>query len=192
MKRKTSIITIISAVLLICALFSTIFLDNNLANRLSTVISIITALAGTVALLFQFKRDKDINQASFILEFGKYFNEIDGCNDLMQKLELYKHGDKSAVTEKDYDNIVKYLQWCEMMAVMVKKRVLDLNTIDNLYSYNFFLIVNNDYVQRRELVPEKEYYRGIFELYMIWSKYKKEKRNYDDRNKFGYSRKKIF
>ena len=39
--------------------------------------------------------------------------------------------------------------------------------VDDLFSYRFFLAMNNKEVQEFELGPEAEYYRGCFKLYAV-------------------------
>lgn len=177
--RKNKSLTILSCGLLVIALCSTLFLDDVWGGRISEIITIATALIGAVALFFQFKRDKDINQASFIIEYGKTFTETPGCHDVMMKLDKYRLGEtdifeKSKTKDDDYAGIVAYLEWCESLSVLIQKGVMDLETVDNLYSYRFFLIVNNKYVQEKELIPEREFYKGVFALHKIWADFKRK------------------
>ena len=61
--NKNKSLTIFSVFLLIGGLFATLLLDDVWGSRVSEVITIGTAIIGAVALFFQFKRDKEINQA---------------------------------------------------------------------------------------------------------------------------------
>lgn len=177
--KKNKSLTLLSCLLLIVALCSTLFLEDSIGTRVSDIITIATALIGALALFFQFKRDKDINQASFIIEYGKIFTETPGCHDVMMKLDKYRLGQtdifkKSTTPDEDYAGIVAYLEWCESLSVLIQKGVMDFETVDNLYSYRFFLITNNEYVQKLELVPEREFYKGVFALHEMWSDYKRK------------------
>lgn len=177
--KKNKSLTLLSCLLLIVALCSTLFLEDSIGTRVSDIITIATALIGALALFFQFKRDKDINQASFIIEYGKIFTETPGCHDVMMKLDKYRLGQtdifkKSTTPDEDYAGIVAYLEWCESLSVLIQKGVMDFETVDNLYSYRFFLITNNEYVQKLELVPEREFYKGVFALHKMWSDYKRK------------------
>ena len=172
--RRSKIITYVATALLVVALISTLFLENKIANQMTTIITVITALIGAIALFFQFKRDKDINQASFIVEYEKYFHETTGNDVVMSKLEKYRKGNTNAFTEEDYDGIVNYLVWCEGLSVLVQKGVLDFHTIDNLLSYKFFLITNCKYIQDLELIKEAEFYKGVYCLHKEWTKFKRK------------------
>ena len=71
--RKSKIVTIISIFILSIGLFSTLILEDGIANRIAEIVTVITAVIGAVALFLQFQRDKDINESSFMLEFWKTF-----------------------------------------------------------------------------------------------------------------------
>lgn len=70
--------------------------------------------------------------------------------------------------------IIKALVWCEGLSVLIQKNVIDLSLVDNLFSYRFFMLVHNPYIQNCEIIPYKEYYKGIFTLHKIWCDYKRK------------------
>ena len=90
-------------------------------------------------------------------------NELENCR-LNPKYKLD--------ADKWYTDIVSYMEWCESLASMVNNKVLSLNKIDDMLSYRFFIIVNNKTIQKKELIPNKEFYRGVYKLYDKWYKYK--------------------
>lgn len=173
---KKSRIYIYGLIILIVVLlyFSSLSIDKDIVSDLLTLVTTLTAIIGAVAIFIQFKRDKDINQANFIVNYGKYFHEIKGNDEVYLKLERYQDGKKDIFNDDDYLGIINYLVWCEGLSVLIQNGTMDLPTVDNLFSYMFFLIVNNEYVQNNELIPSAEYYKGIFALHKIWSDYKKK------------------
>lgn len=92
----------------------------------------------------------------------------------MNKLDSNNLTGQQTITKSDYNDIVNYLQWCETLASLVLENVLSLHSIDALFSYRFFLIVNHPQIQKKEIIPSKEYYRGIYLLYNKWETYKKK------------------
>ncbi|MBQ9833993.1 MAG: hypothetical protein IJO33_02240 [Bacilli bacterium] len=167
--NKSKNILYLAIGLIILALLTTLFMDDGLSQKVVTVITTVTALVGAIALFIQFKRDKDINEAEFILSYGKYFHEVDGNDKVFAKLD----NDMNSLTDEDHEGIVNCLVWCEGLSVLIQQGVMNLKIVDNLFSYQFFLIVNNKYVQEKELIPYAEYYKGIYALHKIWSDYKK-------------------
>lgn len=161
--------------LLIGSLVGSLFLDDVLGERISNVVTIVTAIIGAVALFIQFKKDKEINQASFILEFSKEFRSVEGYNELMNLLEKNRKGETSNLEfEKNYQTIVSYMQWVETLASLVRGKVMKIDMIDDLLSYNVFLILNNKEIQEKEIVPCKDFYHGTYWLYENWVQYKRK------------------
>jgi len=172
MKKGTNYYVVV--IIIIMLLSCTLFLDESLGSRIVTIITVGTALLGAVALLVQYKRDKNISQATFILEYAKYFYSLSNVEQTMVLLDKYRNGDKESIKNINYNGIVNYLFWCEELSALYQKRIVDFETIDNLFSYAFFLITNNKYIQELELIPQAEFYKGLYYLHYTWSKYKKD------------------
>ena len=171
--KKTKSIIYGALILISIALVSTLFFNTELATRITTIITVLTAIIGAGALFVQYKRDKEINQASFVVEYAKYFQTIKGIDEIVSKLDKYRQSREIEFTDDDYSSIVNYLVWCEGLSLLVQKEVMDLKTIDNLFSYSFFLITNNKYIQELELEPQAEFYKGTYALHKLWTDYKK-------------------
>lgn len=173
---RKRIIIIISVTLIAIALVSSLLLDSLAGSKISNVITVVTAIIGAVALFVQFKKDKKINEAGFILNFSIHFYQIYDCKKVLNELETCRTDKKYKLdVDKWYMDIVSYLEWCESLAAMVNNGVLSLDKIDDMLSYRFFLIVNNKQVQDAEIVPARDFYRGIYKLHKMWYKYKKKK-----------------
>lgn len=168
--KKSILITCISTFFIAMALFASLLLDSKTGSRVSQIVTIITALIGAAALFVQFIRDKKINQVSFILDFSKSFYDPINLGEVMNKLE---EGTKTSINfDKDYNDIVNYLQWCETLSSLIVDNVFSFKTIDAIFSYRFFVITNDPLVQEKELVPYKEFYENIYLVHKKWSEYK--------------------
>ena len=174
-KRKT-LITVLCVVLVSLGVAGTLFLDETISGRVINVITTCTAIIGAVALFFQFRRDKDLNEASFLVKYSDQFYSTYDCAPLMNELEKSRvNPDYKIDVDKNYQRVVGYLEWLETLAALVNDGLLPIAKIDNVMSYRFFLIVNNKQIQERELIPGREFYRGIYALYPRWEKYKKQR-----------------
>lgn len=172
--KKNIIITSISTFLIAVALIVSLFFDDAIGGRVSQIVTLITALIGAAALFVQFVRDKKINQASFVLDFSKSFYDPINLGRLMNILDPNNILGKQKITKEDYNDIVHYLEWCEALASLVLENVISIKSIDALFSYRFFLIINNKEIQEKEIVPFKEFYRGIYQVHNKWEDYKKK------------------
>lgn len=173
--KKNKVVTVISVILLCAALIGSLFLDDVIGSRISNIVTIITAIIGAIALFIQFKKDKELNEASFIVDYSVQFYDIYNLQDILNELENCRKSKKYKIDmEKYYKDIVGYLQWLESLAALVNNKILSINKIDDVLSYRFFLIVNNKQIQDYEIVPCRNYYRGIYRLYKKWAEYKKK------------------
>ena len=178
MKRNKAIL-IISIIMIVAALVGSLFLDDTLGAKISNIVTVITAIVGAVALFIQFKKDKDLNMASFVIDYSVQFYDIYKLNNVLNELEKCRKDPNYKINIKEnYQDIVAYLQWLESLAALVNSELLTIDKIDDVLSYRFFLIVNNRQIQEEEIIPCREFYRGIFKLYDKWSKYKKKKNMY--------------
>lgn len=170
--RKNNIYYIY-AFLIIMFLVLSLFLEDKIGSRIITVVTVSTAALGAISIFIQYKRDKDVNQATFTLEYAKYFHSLNKVEEVMAALDDYRLGKRDSLEKINYQGLVNYLVWCEELATLYQRNVIDIESVDNIFSYTFFLVTNNKYVQEKELCPQAEFYKGIFYLHKKWTDYKK-------------------
>ncbi|MBP3660187.1 MAG: hypothetical protein J6I89_02225 [Oscillospiraceae bacterium] len=173
--KKSRTITVIGIVLIAIALVGSLLLDDMVGTKISNVVTVITAVIGAAAIFIQFKKDKDFNEATFIIDYSTQFYDPYNCGDIMDELEKYRIDNTHMIDiPKYYKDIVCYLQWLESLAALINSGLLSFRKIDNVLSYRYFLIVNNPQIQEVELLPCREFYAGIMSLYKPWADYKKK------------------
>ena len=176
MNRRNTYITAIAISLIVIATMGSLFFGEYISEEVVNAVTACTAIVGAAALFYQFKRDKDLNEASFLVEYSQEFYSVYDLAELMNELEKCRIDPEYELdVEQYYQKIVGYLEWLETLASLVDSDLLQIKKIDNVMSYRFFLIVNNKQIQECELIPNREFYRGIFDLYPRWEKYKKKK-----------------
>ena len=174
--KKNKIITLLAVFLLTVSLIGSFFMEDDIASKLFNVITVVTAIVGAVALFIQFKKDKQINEASFIFDFSASFYDEYNCSELVPLLDDYVDNKIKTINFEDNVNtIVRYMAWVESIAAIVEEGTIDLKNIDQVLGYRFFIIVNNKEVQDKELIPYRLHYIGTFKLYQKWYEYKKSK-----------------
>ena len=146
---------------------------------LSTIITTITTLIAAVAFWMQLKRSENLDEANFIMSLNDQFISNDEMTRVEHALELYYNqdfdgheGDLELVLERNHSDcqrLINYLVYMEGLAALIKRNVMHLGVIDDLFAYRFFIAVNNPIVQKVELLPFANYYQGCFE-------WRKEKR----------------
>ena len=149
-------------------------------SALSTVLTTLTALIAAVTFWMQLKRTENLDEANFIMNLNEQFISNDEMTRIEHALELY-YNQKSEghdvtlnlVLEREHDDcqrLINYLVYMEGLAALIKRNVMHLGVIDDLFAYRFFIAVNNPIVQKFELLPYANYYQGCFELSEMWTK----------------------
>ena len=80
----------IYAFLIIMLLVLSLFFDDKIGSRVVTVVTVSTAVLGACSVFVQYKRDKDVNQTTFTLEYAKYFNSLNKVEEVMYALDDYR------------------------------------------------------------------------------------------------------
>lgn len=163
---------------------------DGLVKRLTTLFAVVSA----VTFWLNFKRTERLNESNYALNLNNQFIGNKDMTKIEHELELYYNQynelleglqragkqmnvkDVSSIrlglnlsrTSDECQKLINYLVYLESMAIMVENGVLHIRDIDDLFSYRFFLAVNNPIVQEQELLPYSDFYRGIYGLSERW------------------------
>ncbi len=177
-----------SAAMLVSAISSIVLRGALFTDNQSEVIAdlssgVIAAIAAGL-VLFELKageqeriHQNDIEEASFILEYNQSFIQDNNMTEVESLLEAQAFYGRTEpiITDETRQKFVNYLVYLEGLAPLIIRGVLNLEHIDDLMAYRFFLAVNNPEVQEKELKRFAGDYRGCFKLYKIWAAYRIEK-----------------
>lgn len=156
-------------------------------DKTSVIAGMLSGVLAAVAaglVLFQLRenekeqiRQNDIAEATFIMQHNQSFIQDKNMCDVQHLLEEQAHyGRKEEIiNDENRQNFVNYLVHLEGLAPLIIEGLLNLEHIDDLLSYRFYLAVNNKELQEKELKPFADYYRGCFKIYKIWTEYRKKK-----------------
>ena len=179
MKRSKLIILNISVGLIVIGVIVSSFLTKY-SSTIASVTTTVTALIGALALFIQFKKDKETNQASFMISFHETFYDHQENIEILDVLDNQANGKfkEDLTDEKYYKKIMSYLGWIRTLCTLIDNKVLSIKAIDDIFSYKFFAITNNKQVQDVELIPNAKYYKLIYKVHSVWTEYKIEKDKY--------------
>lgn len=140
-------------------------------------ITAITAILGVFGVWIQLRRENQIKEAEFIMEYNNSFISNQELVAVEHLLELSRKGYDVEVIHKDnLQSVINYLVYHEALSALVFRKVVSIKHIDDLFMYRFYLAMNNKEIQEKELCAEYQYYKGCFKLYEEWTKYRKEHR----------------
>lgn len=196
MKRKEVMIMALGVILI--GLYVVGSLTTNYSH-MSEIVTTVTAVLGVFAIWIQLRKEHQLNEAQFIMEYNNTFIQNPELINMEAKLEQFRKTHIFKWEESERQAVIDFLVYNEALAALVFSDVLSIRVIDDLFSYRFFLVMNNPVIQKEELIPECEYYRGCIKLYKKWVKYKEKNdlpivlgehrldRNFKEFNKYAES-----
>ena len=173
MKRKEIIVIAVGVIFIGC--YIALFVEQG-RSSISELVTTITAIIGVFAIWFQLKKERDLNEAQFIMDYNNSFITNSELVAIESRLEAFRKTGELIIDDSNRQAFINYLVYNEALAALVFRKVLTLDVIDDLFSYRFFLAMNNPVLQKEEIIPEAEYYKGSIKLYKKWIAYKKKNR----------------
>ncbi len=170
MKRRSIALLLLATILIAAYVVSTCYFDY---SYISTVVATVVAALGIFGVCIQLKKEADITEAEFLMNFNFAFLTTEKFVAMERALEDAMKGNKPLeITAENRQDLIDYLVYLESLAPLILNGMLRLDVVDDLFGYRFFIAVNNPGVQEKELCPEGKYYRGIFSLYRVWAKHR--------------------
>lgn len=163
--RKQNIIPILLSTFIIFICIITVILET---SQIKEAILTSTAVIGAISIWFEMKRSKDMAEGEFITNLNESFLSNSDVKIIYKKLS-----DNEILDKDDKSSIVEYLTFFETIFILIERNVIDINIVDDLFSYRFFIAINNKYIQEYELVKDDKYYKNIYTLDYIWTEYRK-------------------
>ena len=186
-KSKFSLVTILGLILVFIGVIVSFFYDED--GIMVSLIATLTAVIGAFAIYIQNRKSKLIGQSSFTIEISKYLYETPGLTEFIHKLGRASdvEGEPYVVTQKDRPLVIKYLNYIKTIAFLVDEKTVTIETLNNVFAYEFFIVVNNKSIQDLEIKDFAECYYDVFDLYDKWTKYLIKHKKKILHNKFALS-----
>ncbi len=177
--NKNSYLLIIAVILMIVMLLN--ILTPIMGSEITSILTSITTITGIFSVFIEMKRSADIAECEFIYYLQKQFDDnpsIQACYKIMDD----DYADEKEPSDIKRKEIVAYLTFFEMTCNLLLKNVIQIDDIDALFGYPFFLAMNHKTIQDKELIKYKQYYQNIHTVYPKWLKYR-ENKGYEIPNK---------
>lgn len=171
--KRISLLTIIALLVVFGLPFSYEF-NTPYISKLNNVWDIIAKVAATgslIGLLYQFKRERDLNEADFIININQSFITNHKIVEVYQLLESSKEeGQKTDLfSDKNISEVANYISFFDPLDSLLERKIVNINTIDIL-AYRFFLATNNKYIQESLLARQgkENAWISIYKLHKKW------------------------
>lgn len=146
------------------------------AQDIVAILGSIAAAAGLIFLAYQFKRERDLHEAEYIMRLNQNFITNPNISKIYKKLEDSKSENQvnNPFEDEDIINMANYLSYFETFYPLITNKILKLRTIDPVLAYRFFLATNNKYMQEMLLCKKgkEPAWMNIYLLHRMWKEHR--------------------
>lgn len=141
------------------------------------IFSLAVTLIGTLFIAIELKNSQNVTCSDMLIDLNNYFHDSD------RLMKVYEALEENAVRPEDSAEIwsgvrgVEVAQYCtffENLYLLYRHHIAEIEDLDDLFGYRFFLFMNNPYIQENYILPTSSSYVQIFELYTAWKEYREE------------------
>ena len=144
-----------------------------LGDALSETITILTAVIGGFAILYQLRKDYQISKAEFIYSLNDTFSNNAEIAYVYTRLKLFRDQEITELTKDEGRRMGDYVMFFEIMGYLLDEGMITLDMMDRIFANKFFIFMNNPYTQIYQLKYSR-INRPILELYCKWFNYRKK------------------
>jgi len=156
----------------------------------NNLITIITAVLGFLAIIYQLRMDHKIKRAEFIYSLNDTFSSDEDIKHIYMKLKASRTSE-FIFSEEDGRKMGNYTMFFLILNYLEKQDLIEIQMIDSIFSNKFFIFCNNKYVQKYQLEYTELNYE-IIDLYQKWYNYRVKKRSIELYPKDSFSKYKKF
>ena len=175
-KTKMSMMIIFSSIILIILSMASIYYFHTGDEASVGIFSLAVTLIGTIFIAVELKNGQDVTCSEMLINLNNYFHDSDRLMKVYQVLEDCEiEGDYSDERWKDVSSVevAQYCTFFENLYMLYRHHIANIEDLDDLFGYRFFLFMNNPYIQEHYLLPTSSSYVQLFELCQIWTRHRK-------------------
>ena len=128
-----------------------------------------TAIFGVFGFIYQMSESKELEEAQFLIDLNKLYFNNKNFEDIV---EVVTKGHPESFHGDIKTEIIKYIDYFEPFYLILKKRAINMETLDELFCFRFFSMINSRYVQETVLTPNHDFYHNIVRLHSMWKNYR--------------------
>ena len=167
---------IFSSIILIILSMASIYYFHTGDEASVGIFSLAVTLIGTIFIAVELKNGQDVTCSEMLINLNNYFHDSDRLMKVYQVLEDSEiEGNYSDERWKDVSSVevAQYCTFFENLYMLYRHHIANIEDLDDLFGYRFFLFMNNPYIQEHYLLPTSSSYVQLFELCQIWTRHRK-------------------
>ena len=175
-KTKLTLMIIFASIILMLLCLISIYCFKPGEEAVVGILSLAVTLIGTIFIAVELKNGQDVTCSEMLINLNNYFHDSDRLMKVYEVLENCEiDGDYSAERWKEVSSVevAQYCTFFENLYMLHRHHIANIEDLDDLFGYRFFLFINNPYIQEHYLLPTSSSYVQLFELYKIWSAHRR-------------------
>ncbi len=144
------------------------------ANIAAIIMAPITIVAIVYAAL-QIRHAKDSLKAQLINSLESEFKDYYKTYHKLLPGRTWSNDKEGPSTDEELNEIEAYLEFFEKIKLLIDVGAINIGTIDNMFAFRFFLIINNSHAQKKVIYRDAPYFLSLFALHKEWNKYRTQK-----------------
>lgn len=174
---KMAIIMIFAIILLTLLCISVISFYKTGEEASVGIFSLGVTLLGTLFIAVELRNSQNVTCSEMLIDLNNYFHDSDRLMKVyavLENCETDPHIDADDFKDIQSVEIAHYCTFFENLYLLYRHHVADIEDLDDLFGYRFFIFVNNPYIQEHYILPTASSYIQIFKLYDVWIKYREK------------------
>ena len=146
---------IFSSIILIVLSMASIYYFHTGDEASVGIFSLAVTLIGTIFIAVELKNGQDVTCSEMLINLNNYFHDSDRLMKVYQVLEDSEiEGDYSDERWKDVSSVevAQYCTFFENLYMLYRHHIANVEDLDDLFGYRFFLFMNNPYIQEHYLL----------------------------------------
>lgn len=189
--NKIKLLIILASILLILLCLSVIAWFRTGEEASVGIFSLAVTLLGTMFIAVELKNGQDVTCSDMLIDLNNYFHDSDRLMKVYDVLERHETApDACRELWKDVRSVevAHYCTFFENLYLLYRHHIAEIEDLDDLFGYRFFIFVNNPYIQENYILPTSSSYVQIFKLYDAWTAHRRHKGGPDWRNRIPFSK----
>lgn len=140
------------------------------------IFSLAATLIGTIFIAVELKNTQNVTCSDMLIDLNNYFHDSDRLMKVYEAMERCEAEGNRPEIWKDVRGveIAQYCTFFENLYLLNRHHIADIEDLDDLFGYRFFLLMNNPYIQENYILPTSSSYVQIFRLYEVWSTHRRK------------------
>ena len=140
------------------------------------IFSLAVTLLGTLFIAVELKNGQNVTCSDMLIDLNNYFHDSDRLMKVYEVLEQHPADpEKCGEMWRDVKptEVAHYCTFFENLYLLYRHHIAEIEDLDDLFGYRFFIFVNNPYIQENYILPTSSSYVQIFKLYEVWANYRR-------------------